>query len=147
MSQSERKKSPQEKRKEARYSPYTKGVKNDYGETVIRPMTNEEKQFLEKFNQEFVDNNFTETNLHDDLIEKSAKEVASIKKQLNKLKSEFKKLNNTGYVNAKGEERIALKQATNKNQRDKDSIQKEIRRLKDLLIDKDIKANINHSNF
>lgn len=147
MSQSEKKKSTYEKRKEARHSPYAKGVRNENGDAVIRALTPEEQEFLEKFNQEFVDGTFTENNLHDPLIQANKKEIKRIKASLNRARKRLKTLSLTGYTNASGLERIAIKANKDAKNAEISKLQEKIRLLKDRLSELDIKANIYHTDY
>lgn len=146
MSQSGKKKSTYEKRKEARYNPYIDGVKNEYGEEVIRPLTQQEKEILEKFNQEFVDASFTDNNLHDCLIEENKNKLRNLRRRLKKAKDKIAKLRLTGYTNSSGEERVRIKNG--KIERDSE-LNRWIKRYYDIsneIYNLDIKYQIHRSN-
>lgn len=63
---------------------YTYGVKNQEGEVVIRPLNEEEVEFLKKFNNEYYSGNLTHTeeDLHHNLIKSTEDEVLSLKEEL-----------------------------------------------------------------
>lgn len=144
MSKSE-KKSTFQKRKEARYSPYAKGVKNEFGETVIRSMTKEEKAYLDRFNNEFVDGTFSEDgNLHDGLVEANAVEVRKIRNKIKKISNTLKKLDATGYTDSSGENRLEI---ANKARKHRIKLEQQRRDLKDKLSELDVKASIRHSDY
>ena len=70
---------------------YMDGVKNEHGQTVIREMSEEEKQWLNKFNGEYYNGSFNEDdskNLHQTLATKE--EIESHRDMIRELKSELK---------------------------------------------------------
>lgn len=105
------KKSNYNKRKDLSYAPYTNGVVDENGEQVIRPLTSEEKEFLDKFNKEFVNASFNndETDLHYKLIKANASKVATLKKEFKRISKEVRKWDN-GYREMNGQERADYKE-------------------------------------
>lgn len=65
--------------------PYAKGVTNEYGEQVIRPLTQEEKEWLNKFIQETEHVNFQKT----EQIEKEREDYKTLRREYKELKDKF----------------------------------------------------------
>lgn len=93
--------------RELRSNPYTEGVVNFDGEIVIRPLNNEEFEWLEKFNNEFVEGNFiknenkeiTEENLHYKLIVESEALVVDLKAQIKEINTKLMETNGYRHMN------------------------------------------------
>lgn len=104
-------KSSYRKRKDLKFAPYTNGVKNQDGEEVIRPLNEDELEFLAKFDKEFVDASFNNdsSDLHYKMIKDNAKEVKRLKKAVKQVSAEVRKVDN-GYREMNGEERIKYKE-------------------------------------
>lgn len=94
------------KNKDHLNSPYKDGILNSDGEMAIRPLTEEERNWLDKFNNEYIKATFNndETDVHHNLIKENEKKVLKLKKQL---KNVSKKLRvcNAGYRTMNSEER------------------------------------------
>lgn len=94
-----------EYQKDLRSNPYVNGVRDSEGNNVIRPLNEEERLFLEKFNNEFVegdfkrdsDNNITEDNLHYHLI--NSDKIKEIKDKIKEVGDELRKTNNYREMN------------------------------------------------
>lgn len=82
-------------------NPYINGVKGQNEEVVIRPLTEDEFNWLEKFNQEFVEGNFerdsesniTPNNLHFDLIQQTEDRTADLKAQIKEVAAKLSETN------------------------------------------------------
>lgn len=140
-----KRKSTYNQRKEARFSPYQNGVKDANGHCVIRPMTQEEIDYLERFNRTEVDSTFTEDSPHNILIEKYKKELAYLKRVKTRVKNRIKKLSNTGYVKAKN--RKEIKQNKSMNDLKIKELYIKLREVEDKIRGIDIKAQIEHNNY
>lgn len=103
------KKSNYNRKKDLIGESYTKGIKGFDGEQAIRPLNEEEKAYLEKFNDEFINGNFVKdgTDLHHNLIEDNKKEIKSLKRKLKKVNNELND-DNSGWRTMNGEEREAF---------------------------------------
>lgn len=138
------------KRKELSYSPYIKGVKNEHGDLVIRPLTKEESAFLHKYNNEFVSGRFNhdDSDLHNELITSREQQVKLLKKESIQLKNKLKKLTiNTGYRNLTAKEKIKYRSLKEKRDNLIGEIQKRRREIQDTLYDLDIVTQIDSSNY
>ena len=93
---------------------YTYGVKNHNGETVIRPLNQEEIDFLYKFNNEYYSGNGLteesglEESLHRDLIKSSQVEVDNLRYQISNLNQVLNSNNPTKMFNIDKDERYSL---------------------------------------
>lgn len=107
-------KSTFEKRKDLLEEDYTNGVHGLDGKLAIRPLTEEEKEFLNKFNNEYVNANATgkKGELHHDLIKKSKRKVSKIKKEIKEISTELRVINN-GYREMNSEQRLEYKTKRN----------------------------------
>lgn len=88
-------KSTYEKRKEILESPYREGVVSVDGESLgIRPMTQEECEFLDKFNSEFGCANISYDNpgLHKDLLEQNKSKIERVKQEIESLREELESI-------------------------------------------------------
>lgn len=88
---------------------YVNGIKNEDGEQVIRPLNESEIEFLNKFNEEFVNRNFQkdETDVHYPLIQQNKKEVRKLKRKLGKVNNELTD-DSSGWRKMNSEEREAF---------------------------------------
>lgn len=86
------KKSNYNRKKELIGKSYVNGIKDEDGNYAIRPLNEEEKAFLEKFNEEFVTANFNKdkTDVHYPLIKKNRKEVRLLRQTLDKISQELR---------------------------------------------------------
>jgi hypothetical protein len=88
-------------------NPYIDGVADFDGNIAIRPLTDSEFKWLEKFNSEFVEGNFnrdvdkniTEDNLHYDLIKQLEDMVIDLKLQIKELLVKLKETNGYRQMN------------------------------------------------
>lgn len=88
-------------------SPYINGIEGIDGNLAIRPLTDEEFAFLEKFNSEFVQGNFerddsgniTENNLHYDLVNGTEEYITSLKANIKEIKDKLSENNNYREMN------------------------------------------------
>jgi hypothetical protein len=82
------------KRKDLLDTPYVNGVKSvDGRKDGIRPLNQEEKDWLDKFNNEFVNGNFNKdkTDLHYSLIKKNEQKLARAKEALKRVNEKMAK--------------------------------------------------------
>ena len=103
-------KSTFEKRKDLLEDDYINGVVGVDGKIAIRPLNQEEKEFLEKFNNEYVNANASgkKGEIHYELIKKSKRKVSKIKKEIKEISTELRVINN-GYREMNSEQREAYK--------------------------------------
>lgn len=93
--------------KEIVETPYLNGVKDNDGNIVIRPLDQEEFEFLEKFNNEFVFGNFerdgsgniTENNLHYELVNGTEEHVKALKDRIKDVRDKLNEKNNYREMN------------------------------------------------
>lgn len=97
------------------HTPYIDGVTNQDGEQVIRPLSKEEKEFINKFDNEFGNAAFNNdpTDLHYKLIQDNKSEVKRLKLKLKKVSAEIRKFTHgegNGYREMSSEERLDYKE-------------------------------------
>lgn len=88
-------------------NPYIEGVTDFDGKIAIRPLNDEEFEWLEKFNNEFVEGNFiknenkeiTEDNLHYSLIVESEALVSDLKAQIKAISYQLMETNGYRQMN------------------------------------------------
>lgn len=125
-------------------NPYINGVEGVDGKLVIRPLNEEEFEFLEKFNNEFVFGNFerdeegnlTENNLHYELVNNTEDHVNALKEQIKEIKEKLNENNNYREMN----DRKAYWKY-------KKNLYKEYSRLKEELESTNILGEINNDNY
>ncbi len=83
--------------RELNNNPYVEGVIGVDGKMAIRPLNDEEFEFLKKFNDEFVEGNFKRdsTDLHYNLIQENENEVKELKERIKELGIKLRE--NNGY--------------------------------------------------
>lgn len=85
-------------------NPYVDGIVGIDGNVAIRALSNEEFEFLDKFNNEFVEGNFerdmegnlTETNLHFGLVNGTEDSITALKAEIKEVADKLSDVNN-GY--------------------------------------------------
>ena len=105
-------KKPYDKKlKDLASTPYMNGVTNSDGEQVIRALTQEEQDFINRFNNEFTNASLTNTpqDIHYELIKASEKAVKKLKKEFKQVSDKLRKVDN-GYREMNGEERLDYKE-------------------------------------
>lgn len=104
-------KSTFEKRKDLLEEDYINGVVGVDGKVAIRPLNEEERAFLDKFNDEYVHANARgkKGEIHYELIKKSKRKVNKIKKEIKEISKKLRVLNN-GYRLMNSEERRTYKE-------------------------------------
>lgn len=114
-------------------NPYIDGVIGVDGKIAIRPLTEEEFEFLKKFNDEFVEGNFKRdsTDLHYTLIQESENEVKDLKERIKELGIKLRE--NNGY------RMLNDRKAYSKY---KKNLYKEYEELKEKLKEVDIMGNV-----
>lgn len=138
-------KSTYEKRKEILESPYRNGVISVDGESLgIRPMTEKECAFLDKFNSEFgcANVSYDEPGLHSELVSKNQLLIKDIKRQI-----ENKKVELDSFKTKRGEKTTLSKEEKEHVKEIKISLRKEIEQLKEQLKSLDVIADIRHDNY
>lgn len=103
-------KSTFEKRKDLLEEDYSDGVVGVDGKVAIRPLNEDEKAWLEKFNDEYVHANARgkKGEIHYDLIRKSKRKVSKIKKEIKQISKQLRIMNN-GYREMNSEQRTKYK--------------------------------------
>lgn len=115
---------------------YIEGVKGCDGSLAIRPLNQEELEFLKKFNDEYVGGNFQKTdNLHDSLIEKNIDKTTEIKNNIQQLKLQLKELSSSFKKTWKKTQKIIHSDKRN-------ALKEQIEALKEELLKYDVKGNI-----
>lgn len=134
------KKSTFNKRKEVRYTPYINGVRDEDGNIVIPPLTEEEKEFIEKFNKEFCDARFNndESDLHYEMITENKEAVKKATDRLRVVSKLIRKADN-GYREMNGEERLEYKEFKLSLFKEREALQEELSKI-------NIKGNIEKDN-
>lgn len=134
------KKSSYNKRKEIKYTPYIEGVFNEDGEMVIPALSEEERDFINKFNKEFGDASFNndETDLHHEMIQKNKEAVKKASDRLRVVSKLIRKTDN-GYREMSGEERLEYKEFKLSLFREREALQEELSEI-------NIKGNIEKDN-
>lgn len=72
---------------------YVNGIYDENGKEIIRPLNEEEKEFLNKFNNEYEHNYFdSEFNLHDALVEVNIEKIEELRRKKKELTKSLKEL-------------------------------------------------------
>lgn len=135
-------------RNELLESNYTDGVYNEYGELVIRPLTEEEEAFRKKFNSEFVLGKFENSNnLHDELIKSNEYKLKELKKERSKLRKTIRQLSrNSGYKRLSGKQKEIYRNDTVRINEIL-SLYEKLLEITKSIEELDIVGNIRNSNY
>lgn len=127
---------------------YVYGVFDENGNEVIRPLTKEEREFYNKFNNEF-EKGFLSTPdlLHSEMIEERKETIEDLLIKKESLKEQIKKLSATGFTKSSGEKRLKIK--NEKMDRDEKirELTNSLRELNESIEEMDVKKNINRKRY